>query len=185
LTSDEAYAAIRHLGSPLNVLDRDKARKEELQCFHKSFIDYISDFSRSGFSPDIKREARELYARCTFGVIQQAPDGIDVGDLHYEVRGEHFAGALTRCSGASHNISLSWSAGEERDWDDNRTRLFMYNVAVVSVVDGIWCGLQAFYNVLCIQLLTTCFRRMNVSRVLTLHGAVFVRSCCTFVCSRC
>jgi hypothetical protein len=51
MTLDEAYAALHHLYSVLRVPSRGGAHKENLKPFHKSFIDYISDSKRSGFSP--------------------------------------------------------------------------------------------------------------------------------------
>jgi hypothetical protein len=53
LSCDDAYAALCYLLSVLDVPERSNAHKKELRYFHKSFIDYISDFSRSRFSPDV------------------------------------------------------------------------------------------------------------------------------------
>jgi hypothetical protein len=85
MTCDEAYAALRPLSSVLDIPGRDKAHKKALQYFHKSFLDYISDFTRSEFSRDIMSEACQLDVQCTFRILEQALDGIDVGDLDYEV----------------------------------------------------------------------------------------------------
>jgi hypothetical protein len=50
MTADEAYAAVNHLRSILYVPRRYQPHEGALEAFHKSFIDYISDFSRSGIS---------------------------------------------------------------------------------------------------------------------------------------
>ncbi|EKM74621.1 hypothetical protein AGABI1DRAFT_109932 [Agaricus bisporus var. burnettii JB137-S8] len=81
MTPDEAYAATNHLRSVLRVPRRNEAHKGNLELFHKSFIDYISDFRRSGLSHDIKHEARELMTQCVLRIINEAPDGIDFGDV--------------------------------------------------------------------------------------------------------
>jgi hypothetical protein len=84
MTPDEAYAALNHLRSVLRVPSRGGAHKENLKPFHKSFIDYISDSKRSGFSPDIQREAQQInLTECAFSVLNEAPDGVDFGDLRY------------------------------------------------------------------------------------------------------
>src|SRR5262249_10850495 len=141
---------------------------------HKSFVDFISDFARSGFSPDIKHEARQLYVQCTLRILEQAPDGIDVGDLDYDVRGEFSIGILSRGPGTGGNISLTWRVDEESDWDDNRTRLYMYKLALAIVADGIAHRQQVFYTVFCVRLLATRFRSFLECGVRNLHDVVFV-----------
>jgi hypothetical protein len=84
MTLDEAYAAVNHLRSVLYIPRRGKAHKEELKPFHKSFLDYISDFTRSGFSPDILRDARQFKAQCAFGILKEAPDGAGFGRVEYD-----------------------------------------------------------------------------------------------------
>jgi hypothetical protein len=157
MTGDEAYAALRPLSSVLDIPGRDEARKKSLQYFHKSFLDYISDFSRSGFSRDIEREARQLDVPCTFRILEQAPDGIDVGDdLNYEVQGEPSVGVLARGPGTGRNISLTWQleADEESCWDDDRTRLLVYKRAIGIVAEEIRHREQAFCTVPCIRAFT-------------------------------
>ncbi|KAF7763848.1 hypothetical protein Agabi119p4_8385 [Agaricus bisporus var. burnettii] len=83
MTPDEAYAAINHLRAVLRVPKRDDAGRKRLEFFHKSFTDYVYDFRRSGFSPDIRNEARQLMAQCAFRILNEAPDGIDYGDVDY------------------------------------------------------------------------------------------------------
>ncbi|XP_006464186.1 hypothetical protein AGABI2DRAFT_120963 [Agaricus bisporus var. bisporus H97] len=59
MTCDDAYAAIRHLRSLLYAPGHDEAHKAGIRSFHKSFLDYISDFARSGFSSDAAKERVE------------------------------------------------------------------------------------------------------------------------------
>jgi hypothetical protein len=157
MTCDEAYAALRPLSSVLDIPIRDEAHKKTLRYFHKSFLDYISDFSRSEFSRDIKSEARQLYVQCTLRILEQAPDGIDVGDLDYRVQDEDWVGRLARGPGTGRNISLTWQAEEEIYWDDNRTRLLVYKMAIANVADGIRCREQASCTVFCVRALATRF----------------------------
>jgi hypothetical protein len=178
MTCDEAYAALRPLSSVLDIPGRDKAPWGQLWYFHKSFIDYISDFARSGFSRDIKREAHDLYARCTFRILQQAPDGIDVGDLDYVVyNGDTFLGKLARSPGTCGNILLTWHVDEESGLDDNRTRLFIYKQAIANVVVGIERREQAFCTVFCIRALATRLNQLS-GESQKWFGVVFVSPSC-------
>jgi hypothetical protein len=183
MTCDEAYAAVRHLSSVLHVPSHGKAHMEELLYIHKSFIDYMSDFVRSGFSSDIKHEAHELCVQCTFRILRQAPDGIDAGDLDYDVRGTFANGTLMRGPGTGDNISLAWPVGEGSDWDDNRTRLFIYKMAFESVADGFALRKQAFCTVSCIRLLATRLQSFGQIPIESLHKIVFVSSSCIPQCS--
>jgi hypothetical protein len=171
MTCDEAYTALRPLSSVLIVPGRDNAH-EELQYFHKSFMDYISDSARSGFSHDIKHEALGLYARCTIRILEQAPDGVDYGDLDYEVNGGKFLGTLARGPGTGGNVLLSWHMDEESGWDDNKTRLFIYKMAIANIVVGIGRREQAFCTMFCIRALATCFETLYPG--FQLHAVVFV-----------
>jgi hypothetical protein len=173
MTRDEAYAALRPLSSVLDFPRRNKAHQKELQYFHKSFVDYISDFARSGFSRDMKRETHNLYVQCTFRILEQAPDGIDLDGLDYKVYGEQLIGRLARGPGTGGNISLSWHVDEDSRWDDNRTRLFIYKIAIANVADGIGRREQAFYTVFFVRALATRFE-MLVTGVQNLHEVVFV-----------
>jgi hypothetical protein len=157
MTYNEAYAALRPLMSVLDVPGRDKAHKEELQYFHKSFLDYISDFARSEFSRDIISEARQLYVQCTFRILEQAPGGIDVGNFNYAVQGEEPAGILAQGPGTGGHISLTWHV--ESYWGDNRTRLLIYKTAIGNVADGMRRKEQAFCTVFCIRALATRFEQ--------------------------
>ncbi|EKM82027.1 hypothetical protein AGABI1DRAFT_126377 [Agaricus bisporus var. burnettii JB137-S8] len=165
MTSDDAYAATRHLLSVLDVPERDKAHKSMIRCFHKSFIDYISDSTRSGFSSNIEHEAYELEFHCTFRIFKEAPSGINLNarSMDYTIHDSNVSeiGELARGPGTGDNISLTWSVDEEIDWTDNGTRLIMYKLAISNVVEGVREGDPAFCTEFCIRLLTTRWRRYN------------------------
>jgi hypothetical protein len=153
MTADEAYAAVNHLRSVLYVPRRHQPHKGKLEAFHKSFIDYISDFSRSGFSPDIRDEARRLTAQCTFRILNEVPDGIELGTLEHGFDyGRLASGPVTR-----NKIPLSWPVGEASGWNNNTTWLSMYHLTVVEVVNGIIREDPIFRSELCIRFLTTMF----------------------------
>jgi hypothetical protein len=176
MTCNEAYAALRPLSSVLDIPERDKAHKKALRYFHKSFIDYISDFSRSEFSRDIISEARQLYVQCTLRILGQAPDGIDVGDLNYDVWDENFIGTLARGPGTCSNISLAWQVDEQSFWNDNRTKLFVYKMAIGNVGDGIRHREQALTTVSSIRAIATRFNILSNTSRKSLE-LVFVSPC--------
>ncbi|XP_006464109.1 hypothetical protein AGABI2DRAFT_180194 [Agaricus bisporus var. bisporus H97] len=164
MTCDDAYAAIRHLSAVLDAPPRYEAHASMLRSFHKSFIDYICDFNRSGFSPDIKYEAYLLEVQYTFRILEQAPDGIDFGDVDYAIQvspGPAFSHmtVLARGPGTGDNIPLTWLVDEEINWDDNQTRFCMYKIAVSSVVEGIKQGEPAFCTKYCIRFITSRFHQ--------------------------
>lgn len=150
MTPDEAYAALRYLPSVLRIPRRDEAVKRMLEPFHMSFIDYVT---RSGFCSDIAREAKQLKTECVFRVLNEVPDGVDFGDVDYEL----LYGTLRRGLCPSDEISLTWLADEEVGWDDNDTSLTVYKLAIGEVIAGISRGDTAFQNEFCLCLLATQF----------------------------
>ncbi|EKM77076.1 hypothetical protein AGABI1DRAFT_108438 [Agaricus bisporus var. burnettii JB137-S8] len=154
MTCDEAYAAINHLRSVLRIPRRDKLHEEKLEPFHKSFLDYISDFTRSRFSIDIQLEAQQLKTECAFRILQEAPDGIDFGDVDYKL----WYGRLTRGPGKGDKISLTWPVDENVDWSDDETRSSLYKLAIGEVVAGMEREDPTFQSKFCIRLLTTRFK---------------------------
>ncbi|KAF7761966.1 hypothetical protein Agabi119p4_9958 [Agaricus bisporus var. burnettii] len=177
MTCDDAYAALRHLLSVLTVPERDKAHEFVLQCFHKSFIDYISDFSRSGLFSDIEHEAHHLEVQCTFRILEQAPDGIDFGDRDYAIYASGFCrvGVLACGPGTGCDILPTWPADEEHG---KNTRLEMYKLSVGNVVEGIRNKKSAFCTQFCIRLVTArwCFYDFNYFPYEVLENLVFERS---------
>jgi hypothetical protein len=171
MTADEAYAALNRLRSVLNFPQRHEAHEELLTPFHKSFVDYIF---RSGFSTDITLEARQIMSQCTFRVLEEAPQGIDfdLDDLLYSCG----HGKLARHSGARGNISISWPAYEEMStWDDLRTRLSLYQLAIGEVAEGIKRGDPVFQSQPYVKLLTTQFEVRYDSHLFNqLRDLVFV-----------
>jgi hypothetical protein len=154
MSCDEAYAAIRHLSSVVYLSSDGKAHSKRLRHFHKSFLDYISDFSRSQFSPDIGHEARQLFIQCTYRIFEEAPDGIDIDDLDYDVA--DIGGGkitLTRGPGTGDNISLTWLVEEGSDWHGRLTRFYMYKMAFACVMDGLLFEQEVCSNMFILRLL--------------------------------
>ncbi|KAF7761977.1 hypothetical protein Agabi119p4_9969 [Agaricus bisporus var. burnettii] len=165
MTCEEAYAAIRHLSAVLYAPPREEVHRKMLQSFHKSFIDYISDFTRSGFSPDFRQEAYLLEVQYAFRILGQAPDGVGFDDVNCIIELERSVpfGALALGPGTGDNISLAWPVDEEMDWYDNRTRVKLYKLAVSNVVEGIRQGRSAFCTKSCIRLVTSQINRYDLS----------------------
>jgi hypothetical protein len=157
MTCGDAYAAVDDLLSVLVVPPPDKANCEPLKPFHKSFIDYISDFTRSGFSPHIQDKAQQLKTACAFRVLKEAPDGITLGDVNYRF----CYGVLLHGPGTGDGISLTWPVEKTDAWNDEAMRLGMYKLAIGEVAAGINHGDLTFQNEFCTCLLTTRFERYS------------------------
>jgi hypothetical protein len=155
MAPDEAYAAINHLRSVLRVPQRNKAHRKGLRPFHKSFIDYISDFSRSRFSLNIQHEAQPIWTQCTFRILKEAPGGCHFPGEN-DANNVFYYGDLADTLGSGGNISLTWPTDK---LNDNDARCSMYQLAVGEVVYGVECGDPAFSTKSCIRLLTTQFWR--------------------------
>ncbi|XP_006457507.1 hypothetical protein AGABI2DRAFT_147031 [Agaricus bisporus var. bisporus H97] len=118
MTPNEAYAALNLLHSVMQIPRRCTAHHEKLQPFHKSFIDYVSDSSRSDFFTNMDHEAQNLKTECAFRILQKAPDGVDCGDISYEFR----YGTVARGPGTGDDISLTWPIeDEEAGWEIDKT----------------------------------------------------------------
>ncbi|XP_006463211.1 hypothetical protein AGABI2DRAFT_120034 [Agaricus bisporus var. bisporus H97] len=166
MTPDEAYAAVNQLQSLLHTPKRDQAHLEMLEPFHKSFIDYVSDSSRTDFFSDMRNEAQELKTECTFRVLNEAPDGIDFGNLIYK----SYYGTLRRGPGTGDKISLTWPV----NGCDEDTRLNLYKQAIGEVAGGMRKGDPTFTSEFCVRLLITQFRDYSVSNYDVLRDLVFV-----------
>ncbi|KAF7763842.1 hypothetical protein Agabi119p4_8379 [Agaricus bisporus var. burnettii] len=149
MAPEDVYPALNHLRSVLRVPSRIAAFWKNLELFHKSFMDYISDFHRSGFSHDIKHEARQLMAQCAFRVLNEAPDGVDLGEYDNTI-----FGTLCRGPGTGDKISLTWPVDEILN-STIAMRLPMYGMAVEAVVDGMESGVPTFQSEFCIRILST------------------------------
>ncbi|KAF7763450.1 hypothetical protein Agabi119p4_7987 [Agaricus bisporus var. burnettii] len=157
MTPDEAYAAVNQLQSLLRTPKRDQAHLERLEPFHKSFIDYVSDSSRSNFFTDMNTKAQQLKTECAFRVLNEAPDGIDFGDVDYE-----FFGILRRGPGTGDKISLTWPV----DGFDERTRLVLYKLTMGEIASGLFNGDPTFKSELLIRQLITQFEKYSSIREL-------------------
>jgi hypothetical protein len=64
MTQNTAYGATHHIRSIATVPRPKAATDRSLTFFHKSFADYLKDYERSGFSPDITCEIRQIRVQC-------------------------------------------------------------------------------------------------------------------------
>jgi hypothetical protein len=155
MTADEAYTALNRLRAVLDFPERHHAHKRLPQPFHKSFFDHLF---RSGFSSDIKLEARQIVIQCALRVLKEAPNGnaCDTSDLSY-----HY-GILAHHRGAGGKISFSWPTQGGMDWNDASTQQSMYQLAIGEVVQGIERGDPVFQANAYIELLITQFSFHNI-----------------------
>jgi hypothetical protein len=159
MTPDEAYASLNHLHSVLRVPRRDKVYEEVFRPFHKSFIDYISDFTQSGFSPNMQHEAQQIKNQCVFRILHKAPNGVDFPNKEYST----YHGTLACGPGSRDKVSLTWLADYEGDWTDNGMRFNMYKLAIAEVVAGVEHGNPIFQSNFCIHLLAARFRSHDIT----------------------
>ncbi|XP_006463209.1 hypothetical protein AGABI2DRAFT_120032 [Agaricus bisporus var. bisporus H97] len=168
MTPDEAYAAVNQLQALLRTPKRDQANLMRLESYHKSFIDYVSDSSRSYFFTDMHREAQQLDAKCAFRVLHEAPDGVDFRGGNYRF---HY-GTLRRGPGTGGKISLTWPVNG-RDTD---TRLDMYKLSIGVIVEGLANRDSTFTSESCLRLLITQFTFHHVELEMIVPPQVFDES---------
>lgn len=173
ITLNDAYGATHLLPSIVDVPSPDEAHNQNLRSFHKSFVDYLSDYARSEFSRDIKREYQELVAEYTFRILEEASDGVDF-DGDYDLANE---GTLARGPGDGSNISLSWPPG---DPDGMRHR--MYTKAVSNVTRGFKNREVPFRSASSIHALTSRFETYGVYfPYFALNNFVFVSPAASYL----
>lgn len=155
MSESAAYAAVRPIRAMVSDPTPEGAADTPLRPFHKSWVDHLRDFRRSGFSPDIMSEAKQLMGQCALRIIQEAPDGVQNGGVSENKFLSLGHGTLKNGPGAGDNISVSWPAVEE---DNNRKiEIDMYHVAVLVVMNRLERGEEAFQSLLCLRVMTTCF----------------------------
>jgi hypothetical protein len=153
ISRNAAYGATHHIRSIAIVPGPSEAAEASLQFFHKSFLDYLRDFERSGFSQDFDSEAEQLMYLSALRIIEQAPDGVYVGDAYsYDLHVDH--GLPRNGPGTGENIAISWSA---QTYDDRRLRFNMFRQAVQALVKGTGDKVEVFRNLSSIRILSTCF----------------------------
>jgi hypothetical protein len=148
MTRDDAYGAVHLLRSILHVPSPNEAHRAPLESFHKSFLDYLSDFARSKFSPNVEQEFQALQVQYVFRTLEEVPNGIDFEE-------EDYSDILDVARGSGHcgDISLAWLAHEDCDIDNDRISFMIY----VEALEVVCKGFQRetfFRNVLCLQVLT-------------------------------
>lgn len=82
MTKDTAYGATHHLRSVLDVPEPDDAMSYGIKCYHKSFIDYLKDFQRSGFCSDLSDATQKLHVSCIHRILKEAPNGTFVNSSY-------------------------------------------------------------------------------------------------------
>jgi hypothetical protein len=158
MTENTAYGATHHIRAVATVPGPDEAAENFLKFFHKSFPDYLRDFKRSGFSPDIDSEAQRLVYQCTLRIFEEAPDGVYMdgasgNDLAV------FGGVLKNGPGTGDNISVSWPVVGEHN--NRKLRFNMFCGAIRKILHGLIFGEEALQSLLCIRVLTTCFATLD------------------------
>lgn len=172
MSRSAAYGATHHIRSLARVPGPAEAANDSIEFFHKSFPDYLRDFDRSGFSPDIRAEIEELKDQITLRIIREAPEGINMDCLDDDnlVYGR---GALKRNSRSNDHISLSWPA--EGQIECTAIRWTMYRKSLWEIMEGFGRGKQVFQSRLCIRALTSCFVRVpSIFPFKTLRDIAFV-----------
>lgn len=152
MTQSTAYGATHHIHSIAFVPGPSEATRYRFKFFHKSFNDYLIDYHRSGFSPDIMSETRQLECQCVFRILGEAPDGVCVdgmSDAGLLIGG----GLLPNGHGTGDDISLSWPLVREED--NHEVQLDLYRSSVTSVMFGFSRGEKAYQSLLCIRLMTS------------------------------
>jgi hypothetical protein len=174
LTENVAYGAVRHLHAVLKVPTPDEANDGHLTYFHKSFSDFLSDFNRSRFSPDIRNEVRQLMARCSLRIVEQVPDNFNgMASSEYIRCGDY--GFLTSGPGFCDDISLSWPGDERLPTADQELRLDLYRNAMAHLCDIFNVPRDFSWTVSCLHALTTRFIALGPHfPVRSVLGSVFV-----------
>jgi hypothetical protein len=158
MTKNTAYGATHHIHAVAIVPGPDEVEYKDLEFYHNSFRDYLRDFTRSGFSPDIESEAQQLISQWVLRIIEQAPDGVYMDGANANVFG-HF-GFLKNDLGTGDNISVSWPAVGKHNNRDLRSKMF--HQAIWEAVEGLRREEEAFQSLLCMRMLTTCFASFNL-----------------------
>lgn len=154
MTQNAAYGATHHIRSIAKIPGPDDAADNHFKFFHKSFPDYLRDFKRSGFSTNIESEAEQLVCQCVLRIFKEAPDGIYIGGSSDDLNLKIYGGVLKNGPGTGDQISVSWP-GVGGD-DIRMSRLKIFRGAVWWAVAGFQRRAEAFRNILCMRVLTTC-----------------------------
>jgi hypothetical protein len=177
MTENTAYGATHHIRAVAVIPGPDEVEFKDLEFYHKSFSDYLRDFKRSGFSPDIDSEAQQLMGQCGLRILKEAPDGVYMdGASEDDLRS--WCGVLKNGPGVGDKISISWPAVAERN--SYKLRSNMFREAIGQAMMGLGRKEEAFQSLLCMRVLTTCFATLHRSFPFdALPDSVFV-SCIKF-----
>jgi hypothetical protein len=157
MTENTAYGATHHIRAVVIVPGPNEAADKGLEFYHKSFPDYLQDFKRSGFSPDIESEGQQLIRQCALRIVEEAPDGVYM-DGASEDDLAVLGGTLKNGPGTGDDIFVSWPGVGGRG---NSLRLYMFCEAVCQVLKRFAEREEAFQNLFCMRVLTTCFAMLD------------------------
>jgi hypothetical protein len=157
MSANAAYGATHHIRAIAIVPAPADAAKDRLTFFHKSFPDYLRDFKRSGFSPDIESEAEQLVGQCGLRILEEVPDGVSMdgaSTLGWNLGG----GTFKNGPRTGRSVSVSWPTVGEHD--NREMCLNMFRRAVWEVMEGFRRREEAFQSLFCMRVLTTCFIKL-------------------------
>jgi hypothetical protein len=156
LTEDAACGAVSHLHAVVKIPAPDEADDERLECFHKSFSDFLFDFKRSGFCHNIADEVEQLLVQSSLRIVKQVPDDFDnmASDEGVESR---IYGCLKGDPGFCDNISLSWPGDERFLITDTQLRLNLYRTSMFDMCRRFRSHSKFYWNLPVFNLLTTRF----------------------------
>jgi hypothetical protein len=158
ITQDAAYGATHHIRAIAIIPEPHEALDDDLQFVHKSYLDYLRDFNRSGFSPDIKSEIMELRIKCMLRILEEAPDGCEMDGVTKDNLRLSSELDLKKAPGTGDNISVSWPAFGE--YDNRHLRCDMYGAAICTIGLGLAEREEAFQSLFCLRVLTTRFDKL-------------------------
>lgn len=176
LTDDTAYGAVCHLHIVMKVPAPDKADKEPLELFHKSFSDFLFDFKRSTFCRKVKAEVEQLHARSSARIIKEVPDNFDSMARDEDIACNQ-VGHLRSGRGFLDNISLSWPSDECSRLTDDRLRCQLYIVSMEDICVG-FSHTKCYATMFNFDALTTHFAAPGpLYPFYQLRSTTFVSSC--------
>ncbi|KAF7773154.1 hypothetical protein Agabi119p4_5321 [Agaricus bisporus var. burnettii] len=156
LSEAAAYGAVSYIHAVMKAPAPENADDEDLEYFHKSFLEFLYDFKRSGFSHDVEDDAHQLRAQDMYRIVEQVPNDLDSMDRGYAVRCG-ICGELKSGPRFCDNISLSWPGDERYQISDDHLRLKLYRGAMTGMCIGFFRRIKFYLNMSSFHFLTTRF----------------------------
>jgi hypothetical protein len=158
ISQDAAYGATHHIRAVAIIPEPHEALSNDLKFFHKSYLDYLRNFNRSGFSPDIESEVMELRIKCALRIVEEAPDGCKIDGATKDRLRFLLSDCLKNGPGTGDNVSVSWPAFGE--YNNRHLRWDMCGAAIWSMFYGLVEREEAFQSLFCLRVLSTCFDKL-------------------------